>query len=144
MDLMNLEERIAWLAFCSGPTLRRAGHALFPPSDSWKETIASNGGFKERTELFPDDLGLPHMARLQAANGFTAMQYGVVTSTNVSEWDFPREFYLVQYWPGRSDNSNIVRSNGWEVDFVAHGILTSIGPGTKPEAPPKVSNDFAQ
>jgi len=143
VDLMNLEERIAWLAFCSAPALRREGHVLFPPSDLWKETIAAKGGFRERTELFMDDLGLPRTVRLQASNGFTAMQYGIVTSTNVNEWDFPREFYLTQYWPGMLDDSNIVSSNHWEVDYVAHGILTSIGPGTKPEAPPANATEVA-
>ena len=44
-DLLNRQGRIAWLAFCSGPFLKRDGRQIFPPSDLWKELVAAPSGF---------------------------------------------------------------------------------------------------
>jgi hypothetical protein len=132
-DLLTLDGRIAWLAFCSGPAFRRADRVIYPPNDLWKEVIGGKPGFLEKAELFPDDLGLPRSVWLRTAKGQTVMRYGVVTSTNVCGWDFPREFYLAQYRPGLIPGTNVLSSTDWEVDYVAKGTLTSIRPSRMPE-----------
>ncbi len=48
-------------------------------------------------------------------------------STNVLGWNFPLEFYCVQYLPKHT--------NLWKLDFTAKGRLTSIKEGAKPEIP---------
>lgn len=133
MDLLTMEGRIAWLAFCSGPCLKRAGRRLYPPNDLWKEEVRAQAGFSDRTVVFDDGLGLPKSVSLQATNGYPALQYGVVSSTNVCGWEFPQEFYLAQYRTPRSAHSNRFDPDGWEIDFIAKGTLIAIGPGSKPK-----------
>jgi hypothetical protein len=134
-DLLTLHGRIAWLAFCSGPCLKREGRRLYPPSDFWKQVVSAPAGFSDRTVVFEDGLGLPKSMHLQATNGFPVLQYGVSSSTNVCGWEFPQEFYLAQYQPALSSYSNRFGPRGWEIDFIAKGTVIAIGPGLKPEIP---------
>lgn len=135
VDLLNLHGRIAWLAFCSGPCLKREGRRLFPPSDLWKEVVSAPAGFSDRTVVFEDGLGLPKSVHLQATNGFPVLQYGVSSSTNVCGWEFPQEFYLIQYRPALSPDSKQFGPGGWEIQFMAKGTVIAIKPGLKPENP---------
>src|SRR5258706_4879189 len=75
--------RIAWLAFCSGPCLKRDGRLIFPPSDLWKELICAPSGFSDRTTVFQDAFGLPKSVVLYTTNGQPVLQYSVTASTNV-------------------------------------------------------------
>jgi hypothetical protein len=56
--------RVVWLAYCSGPCLKRPGRLIFPPSDLWKDLICAPSGFSDRTEVFDDVLGLPKSVNL--------------------------------------------------------------------------------
>jgi hypothetical protein len=137
-DSLTLYGRVAWLAFCSGPHLRRDGRKLYPSSDLWKQVISAPAGFADRTSVFDDALGLPKSIRLEAVKGFPALQYSVISSTNISGWSFPQEFYLTQYRPSDVPDSNAVGPDGWEIDFIIKGSVITIGPGTEPEIPIEV------
>jgi len=115
--------RICWLAFCSGPCLKRVGRQIFPPSDLWKELIASPSGFRDQTIVFEDDMGLPSNMDLFTTKNQPVLQYRVLRSTNVLGWNFPLEFHLAQYRPASS--------NGWELHLTAMGKVTSVGVRTK-------------
>lgn len=128
-ELMTVGERISWLAFCSASFLKREGRQIFPPSDLWKQTISAPFGFSDQTTVFKDGLGLPRSLDLIATNNQPVFQYQIRHSTNVLSWNFPLEFYLVQY---------VGRTNGWQVQLTAKGKLTSIKEGTKPEIPAEV------
>jgi hypothetical protein len=127
-DHLTMVARIAWLAFCSGPCLKREGRAIFPPDDLWKEMV-STPSFKDMTTVFDDALGLPKTIDLFAPKNQQVMQYRVVSSTNVLGSEFPLEFYLAQYQPARVPGKPfiIAGTNGWELDFVAKGIIKAIG-----------------
>jgi len=135
MDLLTLQGRIAWLAFCSGPCLKREGRRLYPPSDLWKEIVSAPEGFADRTVAFDDSLGLPRSVRLETTDNLPILQYGVVSSTNLFGWEFPLEFYIAQYRPATSAD---FLQTGWEIDFIAKGTVTAVGPGSKPVIPPAV------
>ena len=130
-DLLHMPARIAWLAFCSGPALKRDGRRIFPPGDLWKEYITAPSGFADKTDVFEDNLGLPKTVDLYTTTRQPVLQYRVATSTNVLGWDFPLEFYLAQYRP--------VDTNGWQLDLTAKGKVTVIGPGTQPQIPPEAA-----
>jgi len=138
-DALTLDGRIAWLAFCSGSCLKREGRRLHPPSDLWKEVVRAPAGFWDQTVVFEDGLGLPKSVRLQTTNGLVVLQYGIVGSTNVCGWEFPLEFYLAQYRPPLSPGTNQIGHNGWEIDFISHGKVTAIGPGSEPKIPSEVT-----
>jgi hypothetical protein len=127
-DLLTMQSaRMAWLAFCSGPSIRREGRRLFPPSDIWKEYITAPSGFIDKTTTFEDDLGLPKNVELYVTNTFPVLQYRVRLSTNMLGWEFPLEFHLAQYRP--------VWRGGWELDLTARGKVTAIGITTRLEVP---------
>jgi hypothetical protein len=53
-------------------------------------------------------------------------------------WNFPLEFYLVQYQPARlraKTSPDRPRTNSWELQLTAKGRVTSIKEGTAPEIP---------
>jgi hypothetical protein len=129
-DLMLLQQEIPWLAFCSGPALKIKGRQLYPPSDMWKETTYAPHGFSDRTMTFKDDFGLPISMELFAQSSQPVFQYQVHQTTNVLGWNFPLEFYMVQYEPAGT--------NGWVASFTARGRITAIGPGTQPQIPKSV------
>jgi len=125
-DLLWLRSRIAWLAFCSGPVLKRSDRKIFPPSDLWKETRAGfSYPFADKASVFEDGLGLPKRLTLYATNNQPVLEYQVAQSTNVMGWNFPLEFYLIQY-VGHD-------TNDWLVQMTVKGKVTSIGIGTRPE-----------
>jgi hypothetical protein len=129
--------RIAWLAFCSGPCLKREGRLIFPPRDEWKELICAPSGFSDRTEVFDDTLGLPKSVDLYTSSNQPVFQYRVTSSTNILGREFPLEFYLAQYRPAYLPDSKYFGTNGWELQLTAKGKVTSIGLGTKLQNPPE-------
>lgn len=100
-DLMgfDLPGRISWLAFCSSSFLKRDGRQIFPPSQWWKESSLVYSGWSDQTTVFQDGLGLPRILDLIATNNQPIFQYQTRQSTNVLGWNFPLEFYCVQYLP---------------------------------------------
>ena len=131
-DLMLLPTaKIAWLALCSGPCLKAEGRRLFPPSDLWKELVDAPSGFSDKTVVFGDALGLPESVNLYLTNQMPIPQYRVLSSTNVSGWQFPLEFYLAQSRPAMVPDSHKFGTNGWELQLTARGKVTAIGVGTK-------------
>jgi hypothetical protein len=134
--------RVAWMAFCSGPCLKRPGRLIFPPYDFWKEMICAPSGFSDRTEVFDDALGLPKSVNLYTPKTEPVLQYRVVGSTNVLGWHFPLEFNIAQYRPAPLPESPgiTVGTNGWKLEFTARGKLTAIGIGTRPQIPSKFVN----
>jgi len=134
-DLMEVHGKIGWLAFFSGASLKRADHQIFPPDDIWKERCACSGVFIDKTVVFEDGLGLPKSMDLYTEKGQLIFQYQVRQSTNVLGWNFPLEFYLVQYGP-----AHWPRTNSWEVELTAKGRLISIGRGDEHQVTPEVPN----
>lgn len=124
-DLMSLRENICWLAFCSGPALRREGRQLFPPSVHWKNVVSAPAGFADKTTVFEDGLGLPRSVELFTPEPCRIFQYQVRQTTNISGWEFPLEFYGVQYRPAAT--------NGWELHLTFKGKVTAIGVGKEPK-----------
>jgi len=130
-DRLTALGRIAWLAFCSGPCLKREGRQIYPPSDFWKEYSAAYG-WLEKTEVFKDALGLPSSVLLCATNGPPILTYRVTASTNVLGWQFPMAFNLTQYLPKIVHDSECPV---WEMHLTARGKVTAIGVGTEPRIP---------
>jgi hypothetical protein len=128
-DLMgfDLPATTSWLAFCSGSALRRERRQIFPPSAFWKESTIAFSGWSDATQIFQDGLGLPKSINLVFTNGQSIFQYQVRRSTNVLGWNFPLEFYAVQYLP--------VGTNAWKLHMTFRGRVTSIGPGSPLEIP---------
>jgi len=129
-DVLLFQQKIPWLAFCSGPVLKLNGRQLYPPSDFWKQTTYAPQGFSDQTTVFKDDLGLPVGMKLFALKSQPIFQYQVHQTTNVMGWNFPLEFYMVQYEPDGTNN--------WMVHFTARGRITAIGLGAKPQIPESV------
>lgn len=127
-DLLELTGRIAWLAFCSGPCLKREERRLFPLNNFWKEFMDAPSGFSDNRWCYKDALGLPEAFSLYTASDQPMVQYRVTTSTNVFGWQFPLEFSLVEYRPAPL-------THGMELDLIAKGHVTQIGVGTEPEVP---------
>ena len=84
-------------------------------------------GWSDQTTVFKDGLGLPKSLDLIATNNQPIFQYQVHKSTNVLGWNFPLEFYCVQYLP---TGTNLLK-----LHLTTKGKLTSIKEGTKPEIP---------
>jgi hypothetical protein len=137
-DLMGFDSvaGVSWLAFCSGPMLKREGRQIFPPSAFWKESSIVYSGWSDSTEVFKDGLGLPKRINLLSTNGQSIFQYQVRQSTNVLGWNFPLEFYGVQYLP--------TGTNAWKLHLTLRGRVTSIGPASKPEIPADVMKVIEQ
>ena len=68
--------------------------------------------------------------KLFAETSQRIFQYQVHQTTNVLLWNFPLEFYMMQYEPDGT--------NGWVVSFTAHGRITAIRRGIKPQIPESV------
>jgi hypothetical protein len=116
-----------WLAFCSGPALKREGRQIPPPSAFWKQYFS--GDFLDETVCFDDSLGLPKSIDMFTKQGQLVLQYQVRQSTNVLGWNFPLEFYLVQY--------QRARTNSIALHLTGKGRITAIGVGAEPELRPK-------
>ena len=126
-DCLFASSRIAWLAFCSGPGLKRVGRRIYPPNDFWKE-YSEAYGWLEETEIFKDDLALPRAVTLSATNGQPILNYRVTASTNVLGWEFPLAFNLSQYL---SDIDHGSEQPAWRLHYTAKGKVTAIGVVTK-------------
>ncbi len=124
--------RICWLALCSGPFLQHEGRRIYPPRSIWKESRLGASGWTDKTTVFKDGLGLPRRLDLLATNNQPVFQYQVHLSTNVLGWNFPLEFYGLQYQP--------IATNLWRLETSFKGRVTAIRPATKPEIPPEVIN----
>lgn len=131
-DLMvsDIPGTVSWLAFCSGSALKKEGRTVFPPNSLWKESRIAYAGWSDATEVFKDDLGLPKSINLVLTNSQPIFQYQVRQSTNVLGWNFPLEFYGVQYLAART--------SAWELHMTLRGRVTSIHPGLNPEIPADV------
>jgi hypothetical protein len=121
---------VSWLAFCSGPALKRAGRQIFPPSGFWKESSIPEWGWRDVTEVFQDGLGSPKSINLVSTNNQSIFRYQVRQTTNVVGWNFPLEFYGVQYQP--------TGTNNWKLHLTLRGRVTGIGVGSRPEIPEDV------
>ena len=135
-DLLSHPGRVAWLAFCSGPCLKREGREVFPPSDQWKFHVSSP--FIERTVVFEDSLGLPRKMTIYTTNSQPVVQYSVTASTNVLGWQIPLEFYLAQYQPAELPDSRTFNTNAWQLHMVTKGKVTSVAVGSEPHVPAKL------
>jgi len=62
-----------------------------------EDGIALSAGRENTTSIFTKSLGLPRSVKLFTENNQPVFQYQVRQSTNVLGWNFPLEFYLVQY-----------------------------------------------
>ena len=131
-DLMGFDitAKVCWLAFCSAPSLKHEGRKIYPPSDFWKESSLVWSGWSDHTEVFQDSLGLPKTMTLVTTNNQCIFQYQVHTSTNVLGWNFPLEFYGVQYLP--------TGTNAWKLAQTLKGKVTAIGAAAEPRIPAEV------
>lgn len=119
---MDAAGMVTWLAYCSGPALKREGRKIPPPSAFWKQHFS--GDFEDRTICFDDTLGLPRTIEVFTKKGQTVFRYQARGATNVLGWNFPLEFYLAQY--ERS------RTNSIELGLIAKGRIVAIAPGVEP------------
>ncbi len=133
-ELLKTQEKICWLAFCSGSALKSEGRRIPLPSDIWKQYFPTFSGSQDKTKVFEDDLGLPRNIEVFTEKGQLVFQYQVHQATNVLGWNIPLEFYLVQYNP-----AHWPRTNAWAVHLTAKGKVTVIGPVTKPEIPADIA-----
>jgi hypothetical protein len=122
-DHLDLVSRIAWLAFCSGPTLNNPQHKLYPPWEFWKEGLDPSN-FVEKVDRFEDDLGVPRTVLIFSGEDQPALDYRVPATTNVAGWLFPQSFYLLEYNP--------ILIKGWTLILLAHGTVSSIAPAADP------------
>ena len=123
-DVLGSGDRIAWLAFCSGPCFKNDERKLYPPGDFWKyDFYPPSSGFPERPKLFNDALGLPKSLVLSTTNHEPIFLYRVDATTNVLGWEFPTEFALTEYRRSRPGEPNCMQT-----DFFATGKLTGIRP----------------
>jgi hypothetical protein len=128
------EQFVPWIALCSGPVLKMKDRHIYPPWDLWKETGPAPKVFTDKTTVFADCLGLPISMTLFASTTQPVFQYQAHQSTNVLGWNFPLEFYMVQYEP---DFGHYGITN-WLIAYTARGRIKSIGPGKKFEVPAEI------
>ena len=126
----DLPGNICWLAFCSGSFLKHEGRKINSPSAFWKESSIVSSGWSDQTDVFKDSLGLPNSINLITTNNQSIFQYQVRQSTNLLGWNFPLEFYGVQYLP--------TGANGWKLHLTIKGKVTAISVGSKPQIPAEV------
>jgi hypothetical protein len=136
-DIMGEEGRAVWLAFCSGPFLKKDRREIRPTAFSWKfETWPAF--LPDRTVAFKDSFGLPERVDIATTNGQPVFVYRVSASTNFLGWNLPLEFHIVQYRPERSLplETPYYNTNSWVVDWTATGKITSLRIGVRPAIPP--------
>jgi hypothetical protein len=130
---MSAPARIVWLAFCSGPVLKREAHTVFPPSDLWKPLVPASF-FRDSTKLFQSKFCMPRTLDLFTPDNQPVLHYRAVDSTNLLGWDFPLAFRLAQYRPACDPETHTCSTNRWELDFIARGKVTAIGPAKRTPA----------
>lgn len=92
-----VSENIPWLAFCSGPYLKRAGRIIPLPADTLRHT-PDRYAYTDKTTVFADDLGLPQTVDLLTSKslleasendfhkeGFMGDRYAAWTKKNAAE-----------------------------------------------------------
>jgi hypothetical protein len=124
LSYLDVPGKIAWLAVCSGPCFKHADHKLFPPGPFWVESSAYKGNWTEQAMPFPDRLGLPQNVTLLDTNQRVLFAYQVHSTTNCGGWDFPLEFYGVQY-----------HGAGGQLELTYEGRITAIHPATAWQIP---------
>lgn len=115
----DVNENVLWLAFCSGSYLKRIGRIIPLPTAFTGHTPAAFG-YRDKTESFKDELGLPHTVALitsqtlyaeairryakeaqwksepviisNVPDGQVRFHYKALQSTNVCGWGLPLEF----------------------------------------------------
>lgn len=149
----NAGVNIPWLAFCSGPFLKRPGRSLALPTTIISITPDAFG-YADKTSVFDDELGLPirvelftskslyevsinreHLLRFNSSeraklaprppieDGQLAFSYEVHESTNFLGWTFPEKFSYTTF---------ARRGNKWEKYVSGLGRLTSIKESPEP------------
>lgn len=121
--------KVCWLAFCSGPALKREGRRIPLPGALWKQFF-SGQRFSDKTEVFADSLAFPQSIQLWETDQQLLLNYQVRSSTNVLGWNIPLEFYPLQYNRASSPGTNSL-----ELHLAAKGRVTGIGPGSEPAIP---------
>lgn len=127
-DLLPAPAELAWLAFCSGRLLKQESRAVFPIGDRWKYAVPYSF-FYDDAEFFENKFNLPKQVRLFTPEGQLLFQYVGLNATNLLGWAFPSEFRFAQYRPVWSTSA--LSTNHWELDFLAKGIVKSIGPAKR-------------
>jgi len=123
-------ENIVWLAFCSGSYLKQPGRDI-PPL-----TGPTPFEYKDKTLAYDDNLGLPKTVELYSSDGQLITKYEVLASTNVSGWNIPLAFKLVQNkHPNGSPAS---------VGFELLGHVTSLTRVPRIELPPELRDPLSQ
>jgi hypothetical protein len=87
------DERIVWLAFCSGSYVARPERQIPMLIGSADGAL----GYSDKSTLLDGSLGLPNQVMLYARNGELVSQYEVLSTTNVLGRTYPIEFRCVQY-----------------------------------------------
>jgi hypothetical protein len=144
---------IPWLAFCSGPYLKRKDRIIPLPVATFH--FAPDGlAYSDRTETFKDELGLPRQVDLFTSEalywlscsnfysdrppderpprkkfglqeGLLKFHYAVIEQTNFFGWSFPLAFEYVQ---------NDLRANGNVAPrYAGIGRVTSLRLGSEPQ-----------
>lgn len=72
VPLDNLGSQLSWLALCSGQYLRKPGR-LLPLPTALTRAYAGAFGFKDNTDTFSDELGLPRSVGMLASAKLSAM-----------------------------------------------------------------------
>ena len=114
--LLNLP----WFAFCSGPYLKRPGRTVPLPTPALDREAF---GFRDETTVFSDRFGLPRHVAFYTAQRQLKCEYQVQQSTNVSGWNFPTAFTVVQSEPDTLGQ--------WNRQLTVSGRVTSVRPTKK-------------
>lgn len=129
-DLMPAPAALAWLAFCSGRLLSQEPCTLLPVGDLWKQVMPVSS-FRNHAEFFENKFNLPKRVDLFTPEGQLVFQYHGLLTTNLLGWEFPREFRFAQYRPMRLPEQRTFSTNHWEIDFLARGVVKSLGPAKR-------------
>ncbi len=139
---------LPWLALCSGAYLRRPGR-LVPLPVAYVGHAPDAFGYADKTETFPDELGLPRRLDLFASaplygasvrafwpelkrppllghrDGERKFHFLVTQSTNVMGWHIPLAFAFAEDFPADFDGLLTSRKG--------NGTITTIRASLKPE-----------
>jgi hypothetical protein len=129
-------ESLAWLAFCSGPYLKKTPAIPLPYPGGYFPHVNH-----DHRQVFHDGLGLPSRVEFflprALADGSSNVyspdaSYKVVESTNFLGWTFPLRFEARQS-AGPGGGNGVELYDGADIVIVGH--VTSIQHGKKPKMP---------
>jgi hypothetical protein len=124
-----------WLAFCSGPYLRRERRQVPVPMN-----VSSRAwGYRDKTEVFADKLGLPRHVELYSLDDKLVCDYQVLQSTNFFGWTIPLRFKLTAY---QCPGNGLAALGVPPTDLVA--TVTSLSVGAEPRLPEEVKKSLAK